>query len=124
MKTLRFIEFDDPESLRKTVLMELHDVHPGITRMKALSRSYFWWPKMDDEIETLAKSCSTCAINQNNPAKAPVHPWETPTQPWMRIHMDYAGPHLGKMFLIVVDAYSKWAEVVITSDATSNSIQD
>ena len=29
-----------PESLRKTVLMELHDVHPGITRMKALSRSY------------------------------------------------------------------------------------
>ena len=24
-----------PESLRKTVLLELHDVHPGMTRMKA-----------------------------------------------------------------------------------------
>ena len=36
-----------PEKLRMTVLKELHDVHPGISRMKALSRSYFWWPKMD-----------------------------------------------------------------------------
>ena len=33
-----------PENLRKTVLLELHDVHhPGMTRMKALSRSYVWW---------------------------------------------------------------------------------
>ena len=110
-----------PESLRKTVLLELHDVHPGMTRMKALSRSYVWWPKMDEEIEEIAKHCTTCALNQNNPASAPTHPWETPTSPWMRIHMDYAGPHLGKMFLIVVDAYSKWVEVAIMSDATATS---
>ncbi len=108
-----------PDKLRGRVLQELHDVHPGITRMKALSRSYFWWPKMDESIEFMARSCTHCAINRNNPTKAPVHAWETPTGPWERIHMDYAGPLLGKMFLIVVDAYSKWIEVGAFRDATS-----
>ena len=110
-----------PESLRKTVLMELHDVHPGTTRMKMLSRSYMWWPKMDEEIEGITKTCSTCAVNQSNPAAAPSHPWETPSGPWIRIHMDFAGPFMGKMFLIVVDAYSKWVEVTIMNEATSVS---
>ena len=110
-----------PESLRKTVLLELHDVHPGTTRMKALSRSFFWWPKMDEEIENLAKQCSTCAINQANPAAAPVHPWEPPTRPWIRIHMDFAGPLRGKMFLVVIDAYSKWPEVAVMNESTSSA---
>ncbi len=108
-----------PESLRGTVLLELHDVHPGMTRMKALGRSYVWWPKMDADIVDLVKDCTLCALNQNNPIAAPSHPWEIPTSPWERIHMDFAGPLLGKMFFIVVDAYSKWLEVVIMSEATS-----
>ena len=45
-----------PESLRKVVLLELHDVHPGMTRMKALSRSYVWWPNMDEKIEEIART--------------------------------------------------------------------
>jgi hypothetical protein len=110
-----------PESLRETMLMELHDVHPGTTKMKALSRSFFWWPRMDEQIEEITKKCLTCAANQSNPASAPSHPWETPTEPWKRIHMDFAGPFLSKMFLIVVDAYSKWLEVAVMNEATSIS---
>ena len=110
-----------PEKLRQAVLEELHDVHPGVTRMKALARSYVWWPNMDQDIESISKHCETCCINQNNPAAAPIHIWEQPNEPWERIHLDYAGPFLGKMFLIVVDAYSKWIEVEIMHDATSPS---
>ena len=29
-----------------------------------------------------------------------------------RIHIDFAGPFMNKSFLIIVDAYSKWAEVI------------
>ena len=47
--------------------------------------------------------------------------WEWPSPPWSRIHIDYAGPLQGKMFLVVVDAHSKWIEVSIVNSATSVS---
>ena len=33
--------------------------------------------------------------------------------------MDYAGPVMGKMLLVVVDAHSKWPEVYIMNSTTS-----
>ena len=39
----------------------------------------------------------------------------------MRLHIDYAGPFLGKMFLIVIDSYSKWLEVISVKHANSLS---
>ena len=33
-----------PEALKSRMLEQLHQGHPGITRMKALTRSFVWWP--------------------------------------------------------------------------------
>ena len=65
------------------------------------------------------RNCSTCQISRNDPPQAVLHPWEWPNKPWTRIHADYAGPFLGKMFLIIIDAHLKWIEVHITNSATS-----
>ncbi|XP_011689306.1 PREDICTED: uncharacterized protein K02A2.6-like [Wasmannia auropunctata] len=100
-----------PESLRDQVLKQLHETHSGIVRMKALARSYVWWPGMDNDIGTLAKSCVSCAVNRDNPPTAPLHPWSFPEKAWQRLHVDLAGPFLNNMWLIMVDAYSKWPEV-------------
>ena len=69
-----------------------------------------WWLGIDKDIENLAKSCLPCLENKSQPAAAPLHLWIWPTTPWKRIHIDFAGPFLDKMFLIVVDAHSKWPE--------------
>jgi len=83
------------------VITELHLGHPGISRMKALARSVAWWPGIDHDLESCVKRCSDCQLNQKSPAPAPLHPWEWPSRPWSRIHIDHAGPFQGKLFLVV-----------------------
>jgi hypothetical protein len=113
-----------PSSIHSNVLEELHAGHPGISRMKGIARGVVWWPGIDASIEEKVKACEQCQLNQKAPAVAPLHPWEWPDQPWSRLHIDYAGPFLGKMFLVVVDAHSKWLEIEIVPSATSaNTIE-
>ena len=110
-----------PHRLQQEVLNELHQSHPGIVRMKALSRSYFWWPALDQDIESRVKSCLECQSHQSAPPAAPLHPWSWPSHPWDRIHIDFAGPFMGRMYLIVVDAHSKWPEVIEMRNTTATS---
>lgn len=107
-----------PERGRATMMTQLHQSHPGMTRMKGLARSYMWWPHMDADIERKVMSCSTCQEQRNTPACAPPRPWEWPSKPWRRLHIDYAGPFMGKMFLVIIDAHSKWLDVYPVSSAT------
>ena len=92
---------------REEVLNILHDTHPGIVKMKSLARSYVRWPKVDTNLEEKVKSCVTCQSHQKTPPCSPLHPWEWPGRPWSRVHVDYAGPFMGKMFLLIIDAHSK-----------------
>ena len=48
-----------PQQGRETVLEELHEGHPGIARMKALARSFVWWPGIDKELELKVKQCES-----------------------------------------------------------------
>ena len=93
-----------PNRGRKKALELLHDMHPGIVRMKSLARGYMWWPGMDKEIEVCVKECTTCQTERKMPPTVPLHPWARPSKPWSRIHVDYAGPLEGKMLLVIVDA--------------------
>ncbi|XP_060113007.1 uncharacterized protein K02A2.6-like, partial [Heteronotia binoei] len=101
-----------PKPLQDQVLRALHEAHPGIVRMKALARSYVWWPGLDAEIEAWVKRCLTCQVSRPDPPRGPVQPWESTKNPWSRLHMDFAGPFHGRTLLILVDSYSKWLEVV------------
>ena len=109
-----------PTSLQDTLLKSLHDNHPGITSMKSLPRSYFWWFGVDKVIENLGKSCESCQVVKLNATATPLHPWVRPDAPWTRIHVNYAGPLLGKMLFVVVHIHSKWPEVLIVNSTTSN----
>ena len=113
-----------PEKLRSKVLDELHGEHMGISRMKSVARSYFWWPGVDKAIEELARNCQSCQAVKHLPSVAPLHPWIWPSRPWQRIHLDFAGPFQGTTFLVVVNANSKWPEVFpMTSTTTAKTIE-
>lgn len=108
-----------PTSLREIIIKQLHNGHPGITKMKNLARSYVYWPNIDKQIENFVKFCSKCALFGKSPTKTLLHSWPIPSQPWERLHIDYAGPFKGSHFLIVIDAYSKWPEIIKTATTTS-----
>ncbi|XP_039204776.1 uncharacterized protein K02A2.6-like [Crotalus tigris] len=109
-----------PHTLRARVLESLHEGHPGIVRMKALMRSYLWWPGLDKDIEVQMKGCQVCQQTRPEMPQASVHLWETTQTAWSRIHIDYAEPFQGQVFLIVVDSYSKWLEVALVPTMTTN----
>ena len=87
--------------------------------MKSPVRYYVWWPSMDQELEQKVKECVHCQLVQNLPPQVPTHPWEWPQRPWARLHIDYAGPFMGKLFLVAVDAHSKWLEAHVVETLTS-----
>ena len=111
-----------PPPGRQTVLQELHEGHPGIVRMKSLSRMYVWWPGINADIEKSVRLCHGCQEAQSVPPVAPLNPWKWPTRPWARIHLDFAGPFEGKNILIAIDAHSKWVEAVCTPSTSSSAI--
>ncbi|XP_054275642.1 uncharacterized protein K02A2.6-like [Macrosteles quadrilineatus] len=118
-----------PQSLKNSILRELHTTHIGITKMKQLARRYVYWEGMNHDIEDLVRSCEICAKLRNNPPKVIVHPWDQPHSNWERLHIDYAGPFEGHHFLIAIDAKSKWAEVRVmrhspTTETTIHTLQE
>ncbi|VVC41753.1 Ribonuclease H-like domain,Integrase, catalytic core,Reverse transcriptase domain [Cinara cedri] len=112
-----------PSKSRKQILDELHSTHLGVVKMKAVARSYVWWPKIDLQIENLVKSCDFCMQLRQNPRKSELIPWNRPSGVWQRVHIDFFGPFHNSYFLVVLDAFSKWLEVKeMRSITASNTI--
>lgn len=117
-----------PPSLQEQILSELHKAHPGVARMKAAARSHVWWRGIDSDIEERARGCKQCFQTRRAPQATPLSSWSWPTAPWERIHVDFA-THQSNHYLIMVDAHSKWPEVIgpmktTTAEATANAMHN
>ncbi|PIO77100.1 integrase core domain protein [Teladorsagia circumcincta] len=108
-----------PPALQPTVMRALHEGHPGINRMKALARSHVFWTKINDDLEKLVRTCAACQQAAKSPVKNTLCSRSRPDAPWRRIHIDFAGPIDGFSYLVVVDAFSKWPEVIPMTSTTS-----
>ena len=110
-----------PKQMQPRVMALLHESHPGMLKMKMLARGHVWWDGMNQQLEEFVRCCLKCQQEQKEPARAPLHPWEYPSDPWQRVHIDFAGPVRGHMILIIVDAHTKWIEAVPMKNATAEA---
>ena len=81
------------------MLADLHAEHLSMVKMKQLTRKYFWWPGLHKEIEETVKLCTVCQESDKAPASPQPASWSWPGGAWKRLHIDFAGAYLGKMFL-------------------------
>ena len=79
-----------PQVFCQQLVKELHINHLGMSRMKAVARSYLWWPHLDSDIEQMARNCHQCKLTAPNPPVSPAHPWMVPQNVWERVHVDHA----------------------------------
>ena len=110
-----------PGSLRAVLLNDIHAEHLGMVETKQLALRYLWWPKLDKDIEETVKLCSACQESAKSPPSSQPASWSWPGGPWKRLHLDFAGPYQGKMFLVIVDAYSKFLDIIPMTHATSST---
>lgn len=66
------------------------------------------------------RDCHACQANRYKGPQKVNNPWIWPTRPLQRIHVDFTGPFNGQMFLLVVNAKSKWIEVFSMSSTTAS----
>lgn len=110
-----------PLSLQAKTLQQLHVAHPGIVRMKALARSYVYWPNIDKDITDFVNNCSRCASAAKAPVKAELASWPKASNVWSRVHIDFAGEFQGLNYFVVVDSFSKWPEIFIMPNMTAGT---
>lgn len=110
-----------PQSLKSKALQLLHEHHIGIVRMKMVARSYMWWYQIDSSIDDFVKSCVVCQQTQNLKKEVVTTSWPSTSYPFERIHIDFF--HFGgKIYLLVVDTYSKWLEIVYQKSTTTKCV--
>ena len=111
-----------PTSLSERVLSIAHTGHQGIVKTKQLLRTKVWWPGIDNDVETLVKSCILCqaTIRAINPD--PLRMTSLPERPWESLYMDFCGPFpTGESALVVIDSYSRFPEVELMKTTTATA---
>jgi hypothetical protein len=119
---LRNLKIILPESLQKHALEIAHSGHMGMSKTKALLRSYVWFPKIDSMVENLINNCNHCKLNVKKTHKAPYGQNSFPEYPWEEVDIDfYDYMWQGKHLLVVMDPHSNYPIVEILSSTAADS---
>ena len=109
-----------PESLRKTVLSDLHSAHQGVSTMIRRAQTIVFWPGMCVDIQTVRSNCSECNRNAPSQPVMPAQEASLPLTPFEQIFADFFY-FAGHSYLIVGDRMSGWSEIFSTPSGTSKS---
>lgn len=109
-----------PQPLRMEILDDIHQGHLGITKCKGRAYDSVWWPNITAQVETMCRSCTTCALHQDEP-KENLMALSTPDEIWERVGTDLFH-HNYKDYIVIVDYGSKWLDMKELKNTTSGEI--
>ena len=109
-----------PSIMRDEILKCIHKGHLGIEKCKSRARTCVYWPSMYKAIEREVESCPVCVAYSKQNQREPMLPHPIPTRPWEKLGVDYFS-FAGNEYLLAVDYYSKYPEVVQVESKTAES---
>ena len=116
-------------SQRKEIIAKAHEHHQGINRTTRRVTELYWWPGYTNDIRKAIQGCNRCEGSDRTKKTftPPMHPTPLVEGPWQKVAVDLKGPlNIGpfKYYLVMVNYYSKWPEIIgLNSITTSNIIK-
>ena len=111
-----------PRCMRLETLKIIHEGHLGISKCRARANTAVWWPGLSKEIYEMVLTCHTCAKVRAEPKETLVSAF-FPSRPWERVEMDLFELNR-KLYLVIVDYYSRWVEFrKLTSPTSEHTIE-
>ena len=109
-----------PVCMRPDVLDRIHEAHQGIAKCREKARTSVRWPGLRRQLEEVIKKCPTF-IKQHVNTTEPAIPSELPDRPWQKVAADLFELK-NQHNLLVIDYFSRYAEVAKLSHTTSPDI--
>ena len=101
-----------PSMMRRHILQQLHESHQGSVCTKQRARLTVYWPGIDNDIDNIiilaCKQCQDCL--PSNP-REPIILKPKPSRPFQEV-AGYFCSYAGQDFLILVDCYSDWPDII------------
>ena len=110
-----------PSPYRVALLVQVHDTHMGVHQTLKKCAMSAWWPNMARDVHRFVADCETC--NKVRFCGTPSTDTWPESQPWERIHIDWAQHQIFGNILIVVDSGSSWIEAFICQDRSTATVQ-
>ena len=110
-----------PVKMRREMLKKLHESHQGVVKSKQRARTVMYWPGINSQIEDVVSKCSICQEHRERRPSEPLMSHPIPDRPWSKVAADLFTAH-GKEYLIMVDYYSKFPEIVKLCDTSANTV--
>ncbi|XP_048583916.1 uncharacterized protein K02A2.6-like [Nematostella vectensis] len=96
-----------------------HASHLGIQYTTNTARDIMYWPGMSADLTEAVQRCSTCQEMQPAQQKEPIMTHPIPQLPWQAVASDCLEVQ-GEHYLVLVDLYSDYIELVQLSDMSSS----
>ena len=109
-----------PTTFRQEILHKLHEGHQGIVKCRLRAKESVWWPGISDDINTFIHNYDTCCRDFLITTE-PMMPTKLPQRSWEKIASDLF-EFKGKTYIIVVDYFSRYIEILKLSTTSSASI--
>ena len=110
-----------PTSMRSEILESIHMGHMGIEKPKSRARACVYWPGMYNAIELEVKNAQHVTNMLQQAKIEPMLPHPVPSRPWEKLGLDYFTLG-GKDYLLIVDYFSKYPEVLQMNSKTADVI--